>query len=135
MLFRSQFLTFTTPPMLQFAVAEALDAPDIAQACTARWAQTRAVLLEGLAREGFVTLLSAATWFTCVDLPASGIALADRTFSERAVKEAGVASIPLSALWEGAGMPTHIARLCHCKPEAMLEEAVERLARWRDRLR
>ncbi|MFY7834795.1 MAG: aminotransferase [Novosphingobium sp.] len=129
-----QFLTFTTPPMLQWAVAEALDRPDIAQSCTAGWAETRACLLEGLTREGFVLLPSSATWFTCVDLPASGIPLDDRTFAMRAVNKAGVASIPLSALWEGANAPTHIARLCHCKPEAMLIEAVERLARWRDRI-
>lgn len=129
-----QFLTFTTPPMLQWAVAEGLEAPGLAGACTARWAQTRGVLLEGLAREGFALLDSAATWFTCIDLPASGIALDDRTFSDRAVHEAGVASIPLSALWEGEAAPTGIVRLCHCKPEAMLSDAVARLARWRDSL-
>ncbi|MES2303055.1 MAG: aminotransferase [Pseudomonadota bacterium] len=129
-----QFLTFTTPPMLQWAVAEGLDTPGLAQACTARWAETRSVLLDGLTREGFTLLDSAATWFTCVDLAASGIALDDTAFSERAVHEAGVASIPLSALWEGGGAPTGIVRLCHCKPEAMLTEAVSRLARWRDGL-
>lgn len=127
-----QFLTFTTPPMLQWAVAEGLESPDLAESCTARWAQTREVLLDGLTREGFSLLPSAATWFTCINLPASGIPLDDRTFSERAVHEAGVASIPLSALWEGEGAPTSIVRLCHCKPEAMLMDAVERLARWRD---
>ncbi|MBB4615366.1 aminotransferase class I/II-fold pyridoxal phosphate-dependent enzyme [Novosphingobium taihuense] len=130
-----QFLTFTTPPMLQFAVAEALDEAAIAKACTASWEQTRAVLLEGLDREGFVTLPSAATWFSCIDLPASGIPLDDRTFSERAVREALVTSIPLSSLWEGDHTPTHIARLCHCKPAPMLEDAISRLARWRDGLR
>ena len=129
-----QFLTFTTPPMLQWAVAEGLDTPGLAKACTARWAQTRAVLLDGLAREGFVSLPAAATWFTCIDLAASGCETDDRSFSERAVQEAGVASIPLSALWEGQGMPTGIVRLCHCKPEAMLAEAVSRLARWRAQL-
>lgn len=129
-----QFLTFTTPPMLQWAVAEGLDRPDIARSCTAGWAETRAVLLEALTREGFATLPNAATWFTCIDLPASGITLDDRTFALRAVHEAGVASIPLSALWEGAGAPTNIVRLCHCKPETMLMDAVERLARWRDGL-
>ena len=129
-----QFLTFTTPPMLQWAVAQGLNTPGLAERCTAGWAQTRAVLIEGLAREGFVLLNSAATWFTCVDLAASGIALDDRTFAERAVHEAGVASIPLSALWEGEGAPLGIVRLCHCKPEAMLAQGVERLARWRDAL-
>lgn len=129
-----QFLTFTTPPMLQWAVAEGLDTPGLAQSCTARWAQTRGVLLDGLMREGFALLPSAATWFTCIDLAASGIALDDRTFSERAVHEAGVASIPLSALWEGGGAPIGIIRLCHCKPETTLSDAVGRLARWRDGL-
>lgn len=129
-----QFLTFTTAPMLQAAVAEALDRPEIAQGCTAAWAQSRAFLLDQLGREGFVTLPSTATWFTCIDLAACDIALDDRSFSERAVREAGVASIPLSALWEGNGMPTHIVRLCHCKSEATLQQAVANLARWRDQL-
>lgn len=127
-----QFLTFTTPPMLQWAVAEGLERPEIAQGCTAHWAQTRLALLEGLAREGFAVLPGAATWFACIDLPASGVPMDDRSFAARAVQEAGVATIPLSALWEGDAAPTHIARLCHCKPEAMLADAVQRLARWRD---
>ncbi|MCX7283334.1 MAG: aminotransferase [Novosphingobium sp.] len=129
-----QFLTFTTPPMLQRAVAEALARPDIAQDCTAGWAQTRQCLNEALTRRGFALLPGSATWFACIDLPASGIALDDRSFALRGVHEAGVATIPLSALWDGGGAPTHIARLCHCKPEAMLTQAVDRLAQWRDRL-
>src|SRR3546814_3719521 len=36
--------------------------------------------------------------------------LTDREFSERAVVEAGVATIPLSALYEGDGRPDHIVR-------------------------
>ncbi len=129
-----QFLTFTTPPMLQWALAEALADPAIAAGRQASWGASRAVLIDGLRREGFVVLDNAATWFACIDLAASGIALDDRAFSERAVREAGVASIPLSALWEGPGGPTSILRLCHCKPAAMLEEAVLRLARWRESL-
>lgn len=129
-----QFLTFTTPPMLQWAVADALNQPEIAEGCTAGWAQSRAFLLESLNANGFAALPGSATWFTCIDLPASGIALDDRTFAQRAVHEAGVAAIPLSALWETENAPTHLARLCHCKPEAMLADAVRRLARWRDGL-
>ena len=126
-----QFLTFTTPPMLQWAAAEGLTDPAITTALHAEWSASRKVLIEGLASAGFAVLESAATWFSCIDLAASGIALDDRTFSERAVREAGVASIPLSALWEGAGGPTTIVRLCHCKPPAMLEDAVLRLSTWR----
>jgi aspartate/methionine/tyrosine aminotransferase len=64
-------------------------------------------------------------------LALAGCATPPRADSERAVREAGVASIPLSALWEGEGGPTTIVRLCHCKPSAMLEEAVARLSAWR----
>ncbi|MFM9935537.1 MAG: aminotransferase [Novosphingobium sp.] len=126
-----QFLTFTTPPMLQWAVAEGLADDALIAGLQADWAASRAVLIEGLTRAGFAVLPSAATWFACIDLAASGIALDDTAFSERAVREAGVASIPLSALWEGDSGPTTIVRLCHCKPPAMLEEAVARLSGWR----
>jgi N-succinyldiaminopimelate aminotransferase len=126
-----QFLTFTTPPMLQWAAAEGLADPAITAALHAEWSASRKVLIEGLAAAGFAVLESAATWFACIDLAASGIAMDDTAFSERAVREAGVASIPLSALWEGEGGPTTIVRLCHCKPPAMLEEAVARLSAWR----
>ncbi len=129
-----QFLTFTTPPMLQWAAAEGLSDPAITAALHVEWSASRLVLIEGLARAGFAVLESSATWFACIDLASSGIALDDRTFSERAVREAGVASIPLSALWEGEGGPTTIVRLCHCKPPAMLEDAVARLSAWRDGL-
>ena len=42
--------------------------------------------------------------------------------------------IPLSALGEGDDAPRHILRLCHCKPAAMVEDAIDRIARWRDAL-
>ncbi len=129
-----QFLTFTTPPALQWAVAEGLDQPDSWFAPQlAGWAASRAHLARGLAGAGFIVLPGQATWFLCIDLAASGIALDDRAFSERAVREAGVASIPVSALFEGDG-PRHILRLCFAKETAILDEAVERLARFRDKL-
>lgn len=129
-----QFLTFTTPPALQWAVAEGLDRPDAWFAAQrAGWAAARARLASGLADAGFVVLPSEATWFLCIDLAASGVALDDRAFSERAVREAGVASIPVSALYEGEG-PRHILRLCFAKDAAILDEAVARLAKFRDML-
>ncbi len=129
-----QFLTFTTPPMLQCAVAEGLADPALSRAILADWTTSRAALLDGLARAGFAVAANAATWFACIDLAASGIALDDRTFSERLVREGGVASIPLSALWEGDGGPQSIVRLCHCKPVEMIGEALTRLGQFRDAL-
>jgi len=127
-----QFLTYTTPPALQWAVAEGLGKPTgFLAPQRAGWAASRERLKAGLEGAGFAVLPNAATWFLCVDLVRSGITLADRAFSERAVREAGVASIPVSALFEGEGRPEHIVRFCFTKPEAMLDEAADRLARFR----
>lgn len=129
-----QFLTYTTPPAMQWAVAEGLALPDAWYAeRDARWAASRDRLTRGLEGAGYAVLPNDTTWFICVDLTASGIALTDRAFGERAIREAGVASIPVSALGEGP-VPTNIARFCYTKPEAMLDEAVERLARFRQAL-
>ena len=126
-----QFVTFTSPPALQWAVAEGLALPDDWFAARdAGWASSRERLKRGLESAGYVVLPNAATWFLCVDLAASGIALADREFSERAIRAAGVASIPVSALFE-SDAPEHIVRLCFTKPDGTLDEAIERLAQFR----
>jgi aspartate/methionine/tyrosine aminotransferase len=129
-----QFLAFTSPPALQWAVAEGLSRPeDWFQDQRDRWAASRERLKRGLEQGGFAVLPNAATWFLCVDLVASGIDLDDRSFSERALREAGVASIPVSALFEGEG-PRHVVRFCFTKSDATLDEAVERLASFRRKL-
>ena len=64
-------------------------------------------------------------------LPASGVDEPDRAFALRAVREAGVASIPVSALYEEDPVVT-ILRLCFAKGDAVLDEAVVRLARARE---
>ncbi len=130
-----QFLTFTTPPPLMWAVAEGLMLGDTElDAIWRPWAEGRDRLKAGLERAGFAVLDNAATWFLCADLSASGIALDDVTFSERAVREAGVATVPVSAFYEGTAAPTNILRFCFTKPAEMLDEAVERLARFRTSL-
>lgn len=129
-----QFLTFTSAPALQWAVAEGLAMPDAWFAArNAGWAASRERLRAGLAAAGYAVLPNAATWFLCVDLAASGIALDDLAFSERAIREAGVASIPVSALFEGEG-PRHIVRFCFTKADDVLDEAVARLAAFRERV-
>lgn len=126
-----QFLIFTTPPALQWAVTEGLALPDEWFANrTAGWAASRERLKQGLEQAGYAVLPNAATWFLCVDLTGSGIALTDREFSERALREAGVASIPVSALFEGKA-PTNVVRFCFTKADAVLDQALERLAGFR----
>jgi N-succinyldiaminopimelate aminotransferase len=127
-----QFLTFTTPPNLQTAVAFGLDeAGDWFQTMPRTLAASQDRLAEGLRREGFSVLSSQGTYFLNVDLPASGITESDRAFCLRAVKEAGVAAIPVSALYE-ADPVTTIVRLCFAKSDATLDEGVRRLAKARE---
>lgn len=127
-----QFLTFTTPPNLQAAVAFGLEtgAEWFAQMPRAL-ERSRDRLAAGLAREGFSVLPSQGTYFLNVDLAASGVDERDRAFALRAVKAAGVASIPVSALYEEDPV-THILRLCFAKQDAVLDEAVIRLAKARE---
>ncbi|MFD1190914.1 aminotransferase [Phenylobacterium conjunctum] len=127
-----QFLTFTTPPNLQGAVAYGLDNPGQWFSAMPRDLQrSRDRLAAGLTREGFVVLPSSGTYFLNVDLPASGVMEPDRAFCLRAVKEAGVAAIPVSALYEEEPVTT-IMRLCFAKRDETLDAGIERLARARE---
>lgn len=125
-----QFLTFTSPPALQYAVAEGLADDALIDGTIAGWATSRQRLNEGLTLAGYGVLPGPATWFTCIDLSASGLALDDAAFAERAIYDAGVACIPVSALFDDA-TSSGIVRLCHCKSFEMIDAAVDRLARFR----
>ncbi|MBN8813135.1 MULTISPECIES: aminotransferase [unclassified Sphingomonas] len=129
-----QFLTFTTPPNLQWAVAEGLATQDgWVQEARHRFQHGRDRLRAGLAAAGFAVLPSAATYFLSVDLAASGIALDDVAFANRLIDEAGVACIPVSAFY--AEQPvTSVARFCFVKEDATLDAAIARIAEARDRL-
>jgi aspartate/methionine/tyrosine aminotransferase len=126
-----QFLTFTTPPNLQSAVAWGLGTSQAwFQEMPRALQASRDRLTEGLRREGFAVLPSQGTYFLNIDLPGSGVAEGDRDFCLRAVKDAGVAAIPVSAFYEEAPV-TSIVRLCFSKADATLDAGVERLARAR----
>ena len=127
-----QFLTFTTPPNLQAAVAFGLEnSGDWFEAMPKALQRSRDRLAAGLQREGFAVLPSQGTYFLNVDLAASGVTEDDRAFALRAVREAGVASIPVSALYEEDHVTT-ILRLCLAKKDETLDAGVERLAKARD---
>jgi aspartate/methionine/tyrosine aminotransferase len=127
-----QFLTFTTPPNLQAAVAWGLEnSGDWFEAMPKGLARSRDRLAEGLQREGFAVLQSRGTYFLNVDLGASGVDMADRAFCLQAVRRAGVAAIPVSAFYEEAPV-TSIVRLCFSKGDATLDAGIERLAKARE---
>lgn len=126
-----QFLTFTTPPNLQWAVAEGLATQDDwIHASRDRFQAGRDRLAAGLRDAGFAVLPSAATYFLSVDLTASGIAMDDVTFSERLVDEAKVATIPVSAFYAEDPV-TNVVRFCFVKEDAVLDDAIARVKAWR----
>ncbi|HEY2483034.1 MAG TPA: aminotransferase, partial [Caulobacteraceae bacterium] len=127
-----QFLTFTTAPNLQTAVAWGLANSEAwFAAMPGELAASRDHLTASLRREGFVTLPCQATYFLNVDLAASGIAEDDMSFCLRAVNEAGVAAIPVSAFFEDDPV-RNVIRLCFAKRGQTLEEGARRLAKARE---
>lgn len=126
-----QFLTFTSAPNLQSAVAYGLAEGDGWLApMRQRFARARDRMQEGLGAAGFAVLPSAATYFLIVDLAASGIAVDDEAFARRAVEEAGVAVVPLSPFaFENA--PRHLVRLCFAKRDETIDAGVAAMARAR----
>jgi aspartate/methionine/tyrosine aminotransferase len=122
-----QFLTFTTAPNLQAAVAYGLGKEDAYfKAMRADFARSRDHLVAGLRDAGFSLLPAEGTYFLSIDLAASGIALDDASFCERAVREAGVAAIPVSAFY--AEKPAqNVIRLCFAKRAETLDAGIERL--------
>jgi N-succinyldiaminopimelate aminotransferase len=127
-----QFLTFTTPPNLQTAVAWGLaNSGDWFAAMPADLTRSRDRLASALRAEGFAVLQSRGAYFLNVDLAASGVREGDADFCMRAVKDAGIAAIPLSAFYE-ADPVTTIIRLCFAKRDETLDEGARRLAKARD---
>jgi N-succinyldiaminopimelate aminotransferase len=124
-----QFLTFTTPPNLQAAVAYGLGKDDAYfAAMRARNQRSRDRLAAGLRLHGYAVLPCASTWFVNIDLTASGIAMTDVEWCNWAIETIGVAGIPVSAFCDTDPV-TNVVRLCHAKEDATLDAALERLAR------
>ena len=124
-----QFITFTTPPNLQAAAAYGLGKEaGYFSAMRSRLQRSRDRLASGLSAIGYAVLPSAGTYFLSVDLRASGIDADDVSFCERAVREAGVAAIPVSAFYADDPV-SHIVRLCFAKSDATIDAGLAGLAR------
>jgi N-succinyldiaminopimelate aminotransferase len=122
-----QFIAFATPPNLQRAVAYGLGKEDAYfYEMRANFARARDEMASALRDAGFVPLPAEGTYFISIDLDQSGIPADDTTFCERAVAEAGVAAIPVSAFYD-ADPAFNVVRLCFAKQPETLREGVERL--------
>ncbi|MFE1600077.1 aminotransferase [Methylobacterium sp. ID0610] len=122
-----QFLTFTTPPNLQTAVAYGLGKDDAYfETMRAGLARSRDRFTAGLAGLGFAVLPSAGTYFLNIDIAPLG-ETDDVAFCERLVREHGVAAIPVSAFY--AEDPVrNVVRFCFAKTDETLDRALDRLS-------
>jgi aspartate/methionine/tyrosine aminotransferase len=122
-----QFLTFTTPPNLQAAVAYGLAREDAFFDGLGRELQRRRDRLgDGLRALGVTVLPSAGAYFLNIDIRSVGFEGGDVAFCRELVERAGVATIPLSAFYETEPV-THLARLCFAKQDAVIDRALDRL--------
>jgi N-succinyldiaminopimelate aminotransferase len=124
-----QNLTFTTPPNLQRAVAVGLAKDDAYFAGLSAGLQAKRDRLgTGLAGIGFGVLPAHGSYFVTADFAPLGFAGDDVAFCRHITEQAGVTAIPVSAFYETEA-PKHYARFAFCKQEAVLDAAVDRLAR------
>ena len=122
-----QFLTFTTPPNLQTAVAYGLAKDDgFFNALRAGLERSRDRFSTGLESLGFSVLPSAGTYFVNIDIAPLG-ETDDAAFCQRLVREQGVAAIPVSAFYAENPVKT-VVRVCFAKRDDVLDGALERLA-------
>ena len=124
-----QFMTFTTPPNLQWGAATGLRLGDDYFATLAADMQhKRDRLAVGLRAIGFDVLPAHGTYFVTTDFRPLGFNGTDEDFCRHITIEAGVTAVPVSAFYdEPAAAPRHFARFCFCKHDATLDSAVERL--------
>jgi N-succinyldiaminopimelate aminotransferase len=121
-----QFLTFTTPPNLQAAVAHGLMKDDAYfTGMRADFARSRDRLADGLKTLGLAVLPAQGTYFLTIDIAPLG-ASDDVAWSQRLVAEHGVATIPVSAFYAEEPVRT-VVRFCFAKKDATIDAALERM--------
>lgn len=127
-----QFVTFTTVPALQQAVAAGLASPDdYFTGLAAQLQQCRDLLHAGLVDTGFDVLPCHGTYFLTADFATLAPGVDDVAFCEDLTRSARVTAIPVSAFYDPAttAVPRTLARFAFCKNPALLAEAVARLRR------
>lgn len=126
-----QFTTFTTPPHLQVAVAKGLELPDsYFGSIKSELAAKRDRLAAGLSALNFKIGTCQAAYFLNVDFSALPIGNTDVEACQAMVRDAGVATVPVSAFYKGDEPPQKFLRFCFCKQDSVLDDAVERLDKW-----
>lgn len=129
-----QFITYSGAAPLQEATAIAIERADelgYYEELGTMYQARRDVLLHALRGAGLQPITPRGTYFAMVDISDLGFD-DDVAFCQYLTKEVGVAAIPPSAFYTTTSDGQMLARFAFCKSEAALEEAAQRLRRWRD---
>jgi aspartate/methionine/tyrosine aminotransferase len=122
-----QFITFTTPPNLQKAVAFGLGQDDAYYGGLAVELQRkRDLMATGLEEIGFGVIDCQGTYFITADIGSLANGEDDVAFCRRITTQARVAAVPVSAFYLDTDQRRFI-RFCFSKKDAVLEEALTRL--------
>lgn len=128
-----QYMTFTTPPALQAAVAVGLNLPDsYFTGLRNELAKHRDYLDTGLREAGFNMATAPATYFAVADISDLDKDGDDLAFSQRLTREAGVTPVPVSSFYSERNITSHV-RFCFAKKLDTLETAINRLRDWREK--
>jgi aspartate/methionine/tyrosine aminotransferase len=123
-----QFITFTTPPNLQVAVAYGLAKADAYfDDMRGELQRSRDRFVSGLRALRFPVLDAQGTYFVNVDLAPLGLNEDDESFCRRLVAEHKVAAIPVSAFYAEDPVRS-VVRFCFAKSDSTLDAALDRLS-------
>jgi methionine aminotransferase len=128
-----QFNTFSIASPLQHAIAQYVEKhPESWQGLAAFFTAKRALLTGLLQGTGFTPISPAGTYFQLVDYGSLSQAT-DVDFVDRLIREAKVATIPLTPFYAAAPGMT-LLRLCLAKRDETLREAAARLSAFAERI-
>ena len=126
-----QFLTFCTPSALQEAMARAMDLEDdYYENLLALYTKKRELLSQALEDLGLRVLWPEGAYYTCISIDGLGFE-DDMAFCRYLIDEVGIAAIPCSYFWHQRRGGRDLVRFCFCKTDDVLDQAIERLKRWR----
>jgi N-succinyldiaminopimelate aminotransferase len=131
-----QFLVFSLPVPLQKAATRALNdyGNDWDRSLISSYGTRRELLLEGLASAGLKPIAPEGTYFILADITGLGDD-DDHAFCDRMLETVGIAAIPSSVFTDGGAGMKSMVRFAFCKPQALIQEALDRLARLTPRIR
>ncbi|MCP4599677.1 MAG: aminotransferase class I/II-fold pyridoxal phosphate-dependent enzyme [Proteobacteria bacterium] len=126
-----QFITFCSPGALQEAMAQAISMDDIYYEELLRdYTLKREHLCSALETMGFDVLWPEGTYYASINIGRLDFE-DDLVFCRYLANEVGVAAIPSSVFWKERRFGRDLVRFCFCKTKETLDEAIQRLSRWK----